>query len=79
MEGHSPPSPEKDQREAPPETKLEVGRDDDTLREAELEKMRACLSVEEYEAFLQKQKELLRVVHADIRSEVHTLNFGLRH
>ena len=50
-----------------------------SLREIELEKMKACLSVEEYEAFLQRQRELLKCDHEDIKSEVVSLSFGHEH
>ena len=41
----------------------------------DMEKMRLHMSVEEYETFLQKQKELLKSVHEDIKSEAVQLSF----
>ena len=41
----------------------------------DIEKMRLHMSVEEYETFLQKQKELLKSVHEDIKSEAVQLSF----
>lgn len=47
-----------------------------SLEEIERDKMKGLLSVIEYEAFLKKQKELLKCVHAEIESEVVALSFG---
>mmetsp|Transcript_30638 Transcript_30638/g.57097 ORF Transcript_30638/g.57097 Transcript_30638/m.57097 type:complete len:465 (-) Transcript_30638:1091-2485(-) len=43
------------------------------LGELEHERMRSAMTVQEYEAFLQHQKELLRSVHDEIKNEVSTM------
>lgn len=49
---------------------LPILQDLKSLSDIERERVRATMSVQEYEEFLQRQKELLKSVHDEIKSDI---------